>query len=110
MRGYVGDYPKYPSGSGEDRKGQNALNYVRERDKLGDGGDRSRITRQHAFLSSMISTMESSGTLLNPSTMLNLANDATKAITVDTGLNSVSKLIGFANSNPTLRQMLDAVR
>src|SRR5205807_1604950 len=25
VRGYVGDYPKYPSGSGEDRKGQNAL-------------------------------------------------------------------------------------
>ncbi|WP_329415596.1 hypothetical protein OG563_22910 [Nocardia vinacea] len=25
VRGYVGDYPKYPSGSGEDRRGQNAL-------------------------------------------------------------------------------------
>jgi LCP family protein required for cell wall assembly len=79
-------------------KGQDSLNYVREREKLGDGGDRSRITRQHAFISSMISTMESSGTLLNPEKLLSLANDATKAITVDTGLNSVSKLLGFANS------------
>ncbi|MEV4124605.1 hypothetical protein, partial [Nocardia sp. NPDC049707] len=25
VRGYVGDYPKYPSGSGEDRRGQNAV-------------------------------------------------------------------------------------
>ncbi len=79
-------------------KGQDALNYVRERDKLGDGGDRSRITRQHAFISSMISQMESAGTLLNPAKLLSLANDATKSITVDTGLNSVSKLVGFADS------------
>jgi LCP family protein required for cell wall assembly len=79
-------------------KGQASLDYVREREKLGDGGDRSRITRQHAFLSSMISKMESSGILLNPVKLLSLANDATKAITVDKGLNTVSKLLGFANS------------
>ena len=79
-------------------KGQDALNYVREREKLGDGGDRSRITRQHAFISSLVSTMESTGTLLNPAKLLSLANDATKAITVDKDLNSVSKLLSFANS------------
>ena len=79
-------------------KGQSSLDYVRERDKLGDGGDRSRITRQHAFLSSMINKMESSSTLLSPTKLLSLATDATKAITVDKGLNSVLKLMSFANS------------
>ncbi|HXA62571.1 MAG TPA: LCP family protein [Streptosporangiaceae bacterium] len=78
--------------------GTAALDYVREREALGDGGDRSRITRQHAFISSLIKKMESNGVLLNPATLLSLADAATKTITVDTGLNSVGKLMSFANS------------
>jgi LCP family protein required for cell wall assembly len=78
-------------------KGKQALNFVRERHALGDGGDRSRITRQHAFISSMIKKVESSGTLSNPSTLLSLANDATKSLTVDKPLASVSSLLGLAN-------------
>jgi hypothetical protein len=79
-------------------KGTAALNYVRERQSLGDGGDRSRITRQHAFISSMISKMSSSGVLLNPGALYGLINNATKAITVDQGLGSVKKLLSFAES------------
>lgn len=78
--------------------GTSALDYVRERHSFGDGGDRSRITRQHAFLSSMIKKMEDTGTLTNPATLLSLANDATKSLTVDKPLASVSSLVGFANS------------
>ena len=79
-------------------KGTAALDYVRERHSFGDGGDRSRITRQHAFLSSMIKKMESTGTLTNPAAMLSLANDTTKSVTVDKPLASVGSLLSFANS------------
>jgi LCP family protein required for cell wall assembly len=79
-------------------KGTAALDYVRERQGLGDGGDRSRITRQHAFISSMINKMESNGVLFNPASLYGLINNATKAITVDQGLGSVTKLLSFAES------------
>jgi LCP family protein required for cell wall assembly len=79
-------------------RGNAALDYVRERQGLGDGGDRSRITRQHAFISSMINKMQSNGVLLNPTSLYGLINNATKAITVDQGLGSVTKLLGFAES------------
>ncbi|MCW2917160.1 MAG: transcriptional regulator [Actinomycetia bacterium] len=79
-------------------KGSAALDYVRERQGLGDGGDRSRITRQHAFISSMINKMQSNGVLLNPTSLYGLINNATQAITVDQGLGSVTKLLSFAES------------
>ncbi|MBB5117040.1 transcriptional regulator [Streptomyces eurocidicus] len=76
--------------------GRKALDYVRVRHGIGDGSDIGRIQRQQAFVSSMIKKVRSQG--LNPTTLLPLADAATKSMTVDPGLGSADKLISFAMS------------
>ncbi|QKW20511.1 LCP family protein [Kitasatospora sp. NA04385] len=76
--------------------GQAALDYVRIRHGLGDGSDIGRTKRQQAFLSSLIKQVKSQG--MDPTTLLPLADAATKALTVDQGLGSAAKLIDFAMS------------
>lgn len=76
-------------------KGEQALAFVRTRHSVGFGGDLSRIQLQQQFLSSMIRQMKSSDTLTNPSKLFSLANTATKALTVDSGIGSVNKLVAL---------------
>ncbi|WP_443729200.1 LCP family protein [Streptantibioticus parmotrematis] len=76
--------------------GTKALDYVRLRHGIGDGSDIGRMQRQQAFLSSLIKKVESQG--LNPTSLLPLADAATKSLTVDPGLGSAEKLISFAMS------------
>ncbi|WP_405884080.1 LCP family protein [Streptomyces sp. NBC_01136] len=77
-------------------KGVAALEFVRSRHGFGDGSDLGRTYSQHLFLSSMIRKFKSAGTLTDPTAVYNLADAATKALTVDTGLGSIRKLIGLA--------------
>ncbi|HWM39350.1 MAG TPA: LCP family protein [Streptomyces sp.] len=77
-------------------KGEQALAFVRTRKSIGFGSDLDRIKLQQQFLSSMIRKMKSGGTLSNPSKLFDLANAATKALTVDTGIGSVKKLTDLA--------------
>ncbi|MFB6888175.1 LCP family protein [Kitasatospora sp. NPDC056327] len=77
-------------------EGQQALDYVRLRHGIGDGSDIGRMKRQQAFMSSMISTVKKKG--LEPTTLLPLADAATKSLRVDEGLNTVDKLMSFALS------------
>lgn len=87
-------------------KGDAALEFLRSRHGFGDGSDLGRTVAQHIFLSSMIRKFKSAGTLTNPSAVYNLADAATKALTVDSGLDSVSKLVSLAddlNKVPTKR-------
>ncbi|WP_344023358.1 LCP family protein [Streptomyces luteireticuli] len=76
--------------------GQKALDYVRVRHGIGDGSDIGRIRRQQAFIASMIKKVRSEG--FSPTTLLPLADAATKSLTVDPGLGSVDKLLSFAMS------------
>ncbi|MEW2516818.1 LCP family protein [Actinacidiphila alni] len=78
-------------------KGEAALEFVRSRHGFGDGSDLGRTYAQHTFLSAMIRKFKSAGTLTNPAAVYRLADAATKALTVDTGLGSVNRLIGLAN-------------
>nr|WP_180218282.1 LCP family protein [Streptomyces albus] len=78
-------------------KGEQALAFVRTRHAVGFGSDLDRIKLQQQFLSSMIRKMKSGGTLTSPSKLLNLSDVATKALTVDTGIGSVKKLMALAN-------------
>jgi LCP family protein required for cell wall assembly len=78
-------------------KGEAALQFVRSRHGFGDGSDLGRTVSQHIFLSAMIRKFKSAGTLTNPAAVYNLADAATKALTVDDGLGSVRKLIGLAS-------------
>jgi hypothetical protein len=79
-----------------------ALAYVRTRHGVsaeGDvGGDLPRIMLQQAFISSVIQKVNSQGILSNSVQLLKIADTATKALTVDQGLDSVTKLLGLART------------
>lgn len=79
-----------------------ALAYVRTRHGVsaeGDvGGDLPRIELQQAFISSVIPKVNSQGIMSNSLQLLKIADTTTKALTVDQGLDSVSKLLGLAKS------------
>jgi LCP family protein required for cell wall assembly len=77
-------------------QGQQALDYVRVRHGIGDNSDVGRMLRQQAFLSSLISKVKGEG--MNPTTLLPLADAATKSLTVDSGLGSPKKLLSFGLS------------
>ncbi|MCX4823540.1 LCP family protein [Streptomyces sp. NBC_01142] len=73
-------------------EGEDALAFVRTRHSVGFGGDLSRIEIQQQFLSSLIRKMKSSDTLSDPGKMWDLAEAATKALTVDSGIGKISRL------------------
>ncbi|MFI5680900.1 LCP family protein [Streptomyces cellulosae] len=73
-------------------KGEQALAFVRTRYSWGNRGDLDRIKVQQQFLGSLMRKMKSDSTLSDPSKLLGLAEAATKALTVDKGIGSISKL------------------
>ncbi|MER7674081.1 LCP family protein [Kitasatospora sp. NPDC096128] len=77
-------------------QGEEALAFVRTRHAVGFGGDLTRIPLQQQFISSMIRKIKSDGTLTSPSKLYRLADAATKALTVDSGIGSVDKLKDLA--------------
>ena len=81
-------------------KGQRALDYVRVRHDIGsvDNGDIGRMKRQQAFLASMANKAVSAGTLVNPVRLYQFLDAATKSLTTDPGLASLSKLRSLASS------------
>ncbi|MFJ3221130.1 LCP family protein [Kitasatospora sp. NPDC086801] len=77
-------------------QGDEALAFVRTRHAVGFGGDLTRIPLQQQFISSMIRKIKSDDTLTSPSKLYKLADAATKALTVDSGIGSVDKLKDLA--------------
>jgi LCP family protein required for cell wall assembly len=73
-------------------QGEQALAFVRTRSSFGNKSDLDRIKIQQQFLSSMVRQMKSDDTLTSPSKLYGLADAATKALTVDTGIGSLAKL------------------
>jgi LCP family protein required for cell wall assembly len=73
-----------------------ALAYVRARYGLGDGSDLERITRQQAFVSSLISRARSE--LLNPFAIYRFLDAAASALTVDSQFGGVTGLYNLAQS------------
>ena len=87
-------------------KGISALEFLRTRHGFGNGGDLGRADAQHIFITQMINSLKSAKTFANPARMLSLATAATKALTFDDGLSSISSLLGLAtdlNKVPTKR-------
>ena len=76
--------------------GNEALNYVRERYSLGNGSDIGRMKRQQAFIASMAHQAISANTLANPLHLARFIDAATKALTLDPDIGSISKLVGLA--------------
>jgi LCP family protein required for cell wall assembly len=77
-------------------EGEQALEFVRTRHALQNQSDLDRIKLQQNFIGAMIRKMKSGGTLTNPKKLFTLANAATKALTVDSAIGSVSKLTSLA--------------
>jgi LCP family protein required for cell wall assembly len=73
-----------------------ALAYVRARYGLGDGSDLERITRQQAFVSSLISRARSE--LLNPLAIYRFLDAATSSLTIDSQLGGVTGLYKLEQS------------
>ncbi len=72
--------------------GEQALAFVRTRHAVGTGGDLSRIGLQQQFLSALMRKLKSNDTLSSPTKMIKLAEAGTKALTVDSQLDSIDKL------------------
>ncbi|MCF6524018.1 LCP family protein [Streptomyces sp. JJ36] len=77
-------------------EGEQALAFVRTRQSVGFKSDLDRIKLQQQFLGSMIRKMKSSDTLTDPGKLWDLSEAATTALTVDTGIGTVKKLIDLA--------------
>lgn len=78
--------------------GEQALGFVRVRKSIGDGSDIQRIQRQQLFLNAMIAKVKNESLLTNPSRMYNILDTATKAITTDPALGSLSDLYSLLAS------------
>ncbi|WP_030912587.1 LCP family protein [Streptomyces sp. NRRL F-5126] len=77
-------------------EGEQALAFVRTRHSFGTGSDLSRIQVQQQFLSALLRKLKSKDTLSSPTKLASLAEAATKALTVDTGIGSIKKLTSLA--------------
>ncbi|MCF3960645.1 LCP family protein [Streptomyces fuscigenes] len=77
-------------------EGEQALAFVRTRHSFGTGSDLSRIQVQQQFLSALLRQLKSKDTLSSPTKLASLAEAATKALTVDTGIGSIKKLSDLA--------------
>lgn len=72
--------------------GQQALDYVRLRHGLGDGGDLDRIARQQAFLASMTDKILAAGTLSDLTTVRAILEAAGFGLTTDLDLRALAEL------------------
>jgi LCP family protein required for cell wall assembly len=78
--------------------GEQGLAFLRARYSVGDGSDISRLTRQHAFLGAMVKQLQDAAVLTNLPRLYSILDAATKAITTDPGLGSLSKLKDLAQT------------
>ncbi|MFJ6436572.1 LCP family protein [Streptomyces sp. NPDC091416] len=77
-------------------QGEEALAFVRTRHAYANGSDLDRIKGQQQFIGSMVREMKSNDTLTSPKKLYKLADAATKALTVDSAIDSVPKLTTLA--------------
>ncbi|MET7906106.1 LCP family protein [Streptomyces sp. NPDC005336] len=78
-------------------KGVQALQWLRTRYGFEDNTDIGRAKAQHMYMSSMIRQLKAGTKLSDPGKLMNLAEAATKALTVDHGLGTVKKLYDLGN-------------
>ncbi|MFJ8146813.1 LCP family protein [Streptomyces sp. NPDC096094] len=78
-------------------KGEQALQWLRTRYGFEDGSDLARAKAQHMYLNSMVRTLRENATLSSPNRLRRLAEEATRALTVDPGLDTVKKLYDLSD-------------
>ncbi|WP_405919609.1 LCP family protein [Streptomyces longwoodensis] len=80
-----------------DVKGEQALQWLRTRYGFEDDTDLARAKAQHMYMNSMVRELRASAKLTSPNKLRKLAEAATKAITVDNGLDSIKKMYDLAD-------------
>ncbi|ROP61306.1 LCP family protein [Curtobacterium sp. PhB115] len=74
-------------------QGDEALAFLRTRHGVGDGSDLGRISSQQVFLSSLLRTVKSSGTLTSPTKLYKLARAAASNMQLSESLNDVGTMV-----------------
>lgn len=77
-------------------KGEQALQWLRTRYGFEDNTDLGRAKAQHQYMNSMVRQLRKGTKLTDPAKLMNLAEAATDALTVDKGLDTVKKLYDLA--------------
>ncbi|MFI0907413.1 LCP family protein [Streptomyces sioyaensis] len=77
-------------------KGIQALQWLRTRYGFEDNTDIGRAKAQHMYMNSMVRQLKKGTKLTDPGQLRDLAEAATKALTVDDGLDTVKKLYDLA--------------
>ncbi|MGW2600614.1 LCP family glycopolymer transferase [Streptomyces klenkii] len=78
-------------------KGEQALQWLRTRHGFEDGSDIGRTHAQHMYMNAMVRQLKAGTKLSDPDKLTDLAEAATKALTVDKDLGSVKKLYDLAD-------------
>ncbi|MEV7284121.1 LCP family protein [Streptomyces sp. NPDC093252] len=78
-------------------QGEQALQWLRTRYGFGDGSDLVRAKAQHMYMNSMVRELRANATLTSPNKLRRLVEQATRALTVDEGLDTVKKLYDLSN-------------
>lgn len=76
--------------------GLDALQFLRSRHGVGDGGDKSRISSQQIYMSSLVRKIKSAETLNNPVKVYSLAKATVENVTLSSSLNSIPALQSIA--------------
>ncbi|MGW2844565.1 LCP family protein [Streptomyces sp. NPDC001274] len=77
-------------------QGKQALQWLRTRYGFEDGTDLGRTHAQHMYMNSMVRELRKGTKLTDPGKLMDLADAATDALTVDKGLDTVKKLYDLA--------------
>lgn len=78
--------------------GDQALQFVRARENLGDGSDLGRIERQQAFMGAMVRDMTNKGVLTNPALIYQILEAITQSLATSSDWASLNTLQAFALS------------
>ncbi|NEB82186.1 LCP family protein [Streptomyces sp. SID14478] len=78
-------------------KGEQALQWLRTRHGFVGGTDIARARAQHMYMSAMVREMRKNATISNPGKLRELAEQATRSLHPDEGLDTVKKLYDLSN-------------
>ncbi|MFH8338870.1 LCP family protein [Streptomyces sp. AM6-12] len=78
--------------------GKQALALARTRHGIGDGSDLGRIGLQQLLVQALLERISGTHLLTDPARLYQVADAATKSLTTDTGLDSLTELTGFGKS------------
>nr|WP_308122066.1 LCP family protein [Streptomyces sp. TRM70350] len=78
--------------------GEQALGLARTRYGIGDGSDLGRIGLQHQLVKALMQQIASTSLLSDPTRLYEVADAVTGSLTTDTGLDSLTELVGLGQS------------